>query len=94
MSGVCRVCVNNFSVYTLEATILTQSLSNLLRMIVLINLGHVGSKSRSVGQILVHCCLHSRGNIFRPIFMKLCQIVCSDKISFKYESGSCGKVGQ
>ena len=44
-------------VNTLEATVLVQSSSNLLRMIILTisqsgsNMGHVGSKTRSLGQI-------------------------------------------
>ena len=38
-------------------------------------MGHVGSKTRSPGQILENSCLHSRGHIFNPILMKLCQNV-------------------
>ena len=36
-------------------------------------MGVVGSKSRSLGQILEKSCLHSRGHIFDPIFFKLGQ---------------------
>ena len=49
----------NFSVYTLAATVLIQSSSNLLRMFILMMsrsssiMGGVGSKSRSLGQIKV-----------------------------------------
>ena len=51
---------------TLEATFLVQSSSNLLRMIILTisqlssNMGDVGSKTRSVGQIIEKPCEHSR----------------------------------
>ena len=34
-------------------------------------MGHVGSKTRSLGQILVNSCLHSRGQICDPILIKL-----------------------
>ena len=54
---------------TLEATFLVQSSSNLLRMIILTisqlssNMGDVGSKTRSVGQIMEKPCEHSRGHL-------------------------------
>ena len=38
-------------------------------------LGHVGSKTRSLGQILKKCCVHFRGHNFDPLSMKLCQNV-------------------
>ena len=38
-------------------------------------LGHVGSKTRSLGQILEKPCVHSRGHRFDQKFMKLCQNV-------------------
>ena len=38
-------------------------------------LGHVGSKTRSLGQILEKPCVHSRGHSFDPKFMKVCQNV-------------------
>ena len=78
---------------TLEATVLAQSSSNLLRMIVLTisrsssNMGHVGSKTRSVGQIMEKPCEHSRGHIFGPIFIKLAQNDHLDNISVKFEYG-------
>ena len=63
----------------LEATVLAQSSSNLLRMIILTisqsssNMGHVGSKTRSVGQIMEKPCEHYRGHSIGPIFIKLSQ---------------------
>ena len=78
---------------TLEATVLAQSSSNLLRMIVLTisrsssNMGHVGSKTRSVGQIMEKPCEHSSGHIFGTIFIKLAQNDHLDNISVKFEYG-------
>jgi hypothetical protein len=51
------------------------------------NLGNVGSKSRSLGQITLKPCEHTRDYIFYPIFMNLCQNDCIDEISDKFESG-------
>ena len=62
----------------------THSSLNLVKIFILIisqtslNIGQVGSKSRSVGQILEKLCLWSRGHIFGPIFLKLGQNVCLD----------------
>ena len=73
--------------------ILVQSSSNLLRMIILTisqlssNMGDVGSKTRSVGQIMEKPCEHSRGHIFGPIFIKLAQNDHLDNISVKFEYG-------
>ena len=50
---------------------------------------HVRSKTRSQGQILENVCVRSRGYIFIPIIMKLCQNVCIDKISEEFENGIC-----
>ena len=36
-------------------------------------MGHVGSKTRSVGQIIEKPCEHSRGHSFGPISLKLRQ---------------------
>ena len=78
---------------TLEATVLAQSSSNLLRMIVLTisrsssNMDDVGSKTRSVGQIIEKPCEHSRGHSFGPIFIKLAQNYHLDNISVKVEYG-------
>ena len=57
-------------VNTLEATVLVQCSSTLLRMIILTisqsisNMGDVGSKTMSVGQIIEKPCEHSRGHSF------------------------------
>ena len=51
--------------------------------------GHVGSKTRSLGQILEKkSCVLSRGYIFSQILMKLGENVCLDEISDKFENGS------
>ena len=39
-----------------------------------LKLSHVGSKTRSLGQILEKPCVHSRRHRFDHMFMKLCQI--------------------
>ena len=52
-------------------------------------MGHVGSKTRSLGQILEKCSVRSRGPIFSTI-MKPSQNVCLDEISGEFETGSCG----
>ena len=78
---------------TLKATFLVQSSSNLLRMIILTishlssNIGDVGSKTRSVGQIMEKPCEHSRGHIFVPIFIKLAQNDHPDNISVRFDYG-------
>ena len=41
-------------------------------------MGHVGSKTRSLGQMLEKPCVRSRGHIFSLIIMKLGQNVCLD----------------
>jgi len=77
---------STFDVYTLETTFVTWVWWNLIRMFVLTiarlssNMGHVGSKTRSPGQILENSCLHPRGHICDPILIKLCQNVCFDNI--------------
>ena len=53
-------------------------------------IGHVRSKTRSLGQILEKPCVRSEGNIFSPIVMKLGQNVCLDKFSDENENGLCG----
>ena len=53
-------------------------------------LEHVGSKTRSLGQILEKPYVRSRGHIFSPILMKLGQNVCLDEISDEFEIGSRG----
>ena len=54
-------------------------------------IGYVGSKSRSLVQILEKHCVLSRGHIFSLIIMKLGQHICLDKISDEFENSLCGK---
>jgi len=75
---------STFNVYTLETTFVIGFLWNFVRMFVLTisrpssNMGHVGLKTKSPGQILGNFCLHSKGHICDPMLMKLCQNVCFD----------------
>ena len=61
---------------------MTKSSLEMVRMFILMmfrmrmNLGHFGSKTRSVGQIGEITVLLTRGHIFDPDFMKCCQNVC------------------
>ena len=48
---------------------------------------HVGSKTRSLSQILEKPCVCSRDQIFGLIFMKLGQSFCLDKILYMFEMG-------
>ena len=52
-------------------------------------MGHVGSKTRSLGQILEKPCVCSGDQIFGVIFMKLGQSVCLDRILYIFENRSC-----
>ena len=52
-------------------------------------MGHVWSKTRSLGQILEKPCVRSGGHIFSPITMKLCQNVGLAEISDSFENESC-----
>ena len=57
-------------------------------------MGHVGSKTKSVGQILKKKkkkkkLVYTRGHIFSLIIMKCGQNVCLDEISDRFENGSC-----
>ena len=61
-------------------------------------MGHVGSKTRSLGQILEKpcvCsrdqkpCVCSRDQIFGLILMKLGQSFCLYEILYMFENGSC-----
>ena len=45
-----------------------------------LNLGHVGLKTRSLGQILEKPCVHSRGQSFDSKFMELYQNANDHKI--------------
>ena len=86
-------CVNNFVVTILAATFLSQSFSIFIRMFVLMMsrsssiMGGAGSKSRSLGQILVKSCYHSRNHIFGLTYLKLAQNVCLDDVSVKFDHG-------
>ena len=51
-------------------------------------MGHVGSKTRSLGRILQKHSVSSRGHIFRLILMKLGQNVCRNEISDELENWS------
>ena len=53
-------------------------------------MGHVGSKTRSPGQILGKPCVRSRGHIFSQIIMKVGQDVCFDDILDEFEKGLRG----
>ena len=72
-------------VYALEATFSVRLAWNLVGMFVLMKMGHV----RSLGQISEKPYVHSRGHIFSLIIMKHGQNVCLDKISDRFENGSC-----
>ena len=50
----------------------------------------MGSKTRSVGQIIENACVHSRGLSFDPKFMKLCQDVNPHNIYVRIETGHVG----
>ena len=50
---------------------------------------HVGSKMRSLGQMLEKSCVPFRGHILSQIIMKLGQNFCLDETSHEYEKGSC-----
>ena len=54
-----------------------------------LKLGHVGSRSRSQGQILEKPCVHSRGHSFDSKFMRLYQNANDHNIWVKFETGSC-----
>ena len=51
-------------------------------------MGHVGSKARSLGQIIEKPFVCSRGHIIRWILKKFGQYVCLDEISNNFENGS------
>ena len=51
--------------------------------------GHVGSKTRSLGQILEKPCVLSRGHSFNSKFMKLYQNANDHNIYVTFETGSC-----
>ena len=51
-------------------------------------MGHVGSKTRSLGKIRERYCVCSRDKIFNPIIMKLGRNDCLDEILDELENGS------
>ena len=53
-----------------------------------LKMGHVRSKTRSLGQILEKLCVRSRFPISSPIIMKLGQNVCLDGIGDEFENRS------
>ena len=57
-----------------------------------LNLGHVGSETRSVGQIEETSCLHTRHHIFDPVLMKLGQNMCLGDVWVKFDSRSHGVI--
>ena len=57
-----------------------------------LKLGHLGSKTRSQGQIKEIPCGHSRDNISCLINLRVDQNVCLDEISDELEFGSPGGV--
>ena len=54
-----------------------------------LKMGHVGSKTRSLGQILEKPCVCCRCQVFSPIIRKPGQNVLLDEISHELEKGSC-----
>ena len=52
-------------------------------------MGHVRSKTRSLGQILEKPCVRSRGHIFDPIIIKTGENVCFYESLDGIENGSC-----
>ena len=72
-------------VNTLAVTFLKQSSWIWLKMFVLMisrsssKLEHLGSKTRSPGQIRVKSCYHSSSHIFQAVIMNLAQNVCLDE---------------
>ena len=48
-------------------------------------MGHIGSKTRSLVQMLEKPCVRPRGHIFSLITMELGQNVCLDEISCEFE---------
>ena len=52
-------------------------------------MGHLGSKTGSLDEMIEKPCVHSRGQSFSPIIMTLCQSVCLDKSSDEFINWSC-----
>ena len=72
--------------YTLEGTVLIKYSLKFVRILIPVKsrsslkLGHIGSKTNLLSQIVEKPCLHSRGHSFDLKFMKVCQNVNSYKI--------------
>ena len=60
----------------------------LMKFLKILKMGHVWSKTRSLGQILEKPCLCSSGHIFNLIVMKHGQNVFLDEILDGFENGS------
>ena len=81
---------------TLEATVMVQSSSNLLRMVILTvsqsssNIGDVGLKTRSVGQIMEKPCEHSRSHSFVQSSSNLLRMII---LTISRSSSNMGDVG-
>ena len=81
---------------TLEAIVLVQTSSNLLRMIILTisqsssNMGDAGSKTRSVDQIMEKPCEHSRGHILVQSSSNLLRMII---LTISQSSSNMGDVG-
>ena len=94
-SVICPSSVNIYLVNTIQATLCIQSSWKFVRMFVLMKswsgskMGHIGSKTRSVGQIIEKPCEHSSGHSFSPRLINLAQNGHLDNILVKFEYGSC-----
>ena len=55
-----------------------------------LKMGHVGSKTRSLGQMIEKPCVRSRGHIYSPKIMKLVENAFLDEISKEFEKRSYG----
>ena len=55
-----------------------------------LELGHVGSKTRSRGQILENLVYALEATLYSLILMKLGQNACLEKILEEFKSGLCG----
>ena len=51
----------------------------LMKSLTSLEISHVGSKTRLLGQILENPCVPYRGHIFSPLIMKLGENVCLEK---------------
>ena len=61
-----------------------------------LNMGNLGSKTRSLGQILEKTCVRYRGHNFYLLLWKFGQNVCFDDFLVEFENGSywIKKLGQ